>query len=66
MSPEDLEDMLSYILEGRKFEGYRIHTVETFEEAKRITNEHGVVINVEDGSEFEVFIRQTMTPIERR
>ena len=62
MRPEDLEDMIGLLLEGRKYEGNKIVSVEPFENTDRITDEHGVVISVSDGSEFEIYIHQTEVP----
>ncbi len=36
MRPEDLEDMIGLLLEGRKYEGNKIVSVEPFENTDRI------------------------------
>ena len=61
MRPEDLEDLLGF-LEGRQWEGNKIVSVEPFENTDRLTDEHGVVISVSDGSEFEIYIHQSVYP----
>ena len=62
MRPEDLIDMIGLLLEGRKYEGNKILSVEPFENTDRITDEHGVVISVSDGSEFEIYIKISEYP----
>ena len=62
MRAEDLKDMIGLLLEGRRYEGYEIVSVEPFENTDRITDEHGVVISFDNGAEFELYIKVSEYP----
>lgn len=59
MNEIDIEDFLVSLLDERKFGGHPV-AAETFEESGLTTDERGVVLRVGDGSEFQLFIRQTV------
>ena len=55
MTEADMRELLTdYLLDGE--DGAIVHTVESFTEAMVLTINEGMVIRMEDGSEFQVTI----------
>lgn len=58
MNEETLEDFLLSLLDKRSIAGYNVIRTETFEDARIITENKGIVLTLDDGSVFHITIEQ--------
>ena len=53
-------DFMLSVFEGRAYDGNAVADVLAFEDADVISDDYGVVVRMEHGEEFQLFVKQTV------